>query len=223
MVRISLCKFGGSLLVAVGCLTGCDDRTPATDAATNGVVAVDGSEGALADEPTDPEVRAARDMRDLLDGGDELGALRAARNLMDSTNREVRAEVVGVFAWIGRSALPELTELANDETEDIRQSAMDGIEQALGEISGDNLKVLEVEKVLTGLKRTDQFESVFMALSGIDEAVALRFLARLITKNAGKPVAEAARDFYTHLSGGEIFDSVEATEKFIKEEKGSQK
>ena len=51
--------------------------------------------------------------QDAIDDGRDAIAMRHARELMDSTNAEVRLQAVEAFGWIGKYAVKELAELGD--------------------------------------------------------------------------------------------------------------
>lgn len=210
--------FSGAVLLIAGC-----DRQDGGQSAVDTVqpAVSTNSEETASEEVLSEDMKKAVKMRDALDDDNILEALKLARDLMGSKETAVRSEVVDVLSWIGRRALPELAEMAGDSDNGIRETAMTGLEQGLSEISGDNSKALAIEQVLPLLKRADQQEAVLMALNEIDEFVALRLLVKVISANKGTALEECARQSYTHVSGGEIFESAEVTEQFIKREKES--
>jgi len=66
---------------------------------------------------------AADKMRDLLDSGDERGAIVLARKLMESPDEDVRQAVVLVLGWVGLTGFSDLTQMLDDSSESVAADA----------------------------------------------------------------------------------------------------
>lgn len=169
-----------------------------------------------------PEEREAELMDELLGLDKTLEALRHARNLMDSTNAAIRVKAVEAFAWIGKRALPEITEMLNDQNPSVATEAMTAWEQAFAEIDGRHRMADIISRTVANLKNPDHVNSVLLHLSDIDQKVALPTLSAIIESNKGSFIEESAREVYVHLTGGEIYESLAATQKFLELEDSTE-
>ena len=202
-------------IVVVACLCSCSrevsEETPKGSVSqTNLTVSVGGAEISLS-----PEEREAELMDELIGMDKTLEGLRHARNLMDSTNVAIRVKVVETLAWIGKRALPEITEMMNDPSPEVAMEALTAWEQAFAEINGRHRIADLISRTVSELKNPDHVNAVLLHLSDIDQDVALLTLSTIIEGNKGRFVAESARETYTHLTGGEIYESLDSTRRFI--------
>ena len=191
--------------------------------ATNGVAAAgQPAKPAEPEKPMTAEEKEAAEMRDLLDAGETTAAIRHARNLMDSKDGRIRGQVLETLSWIGRRAMPEITEMINDADSGIAAEAISAWDQAFGEISGPNRQALAIAETVVKLKNPDHVNAIFMHCTELDESIALPMVAEVIEANSTNMVGECGRDIYKHLSGGDIFESLEATRKFLEAEKSAK-
>ena len=185
----------------------------ASAAATN-VVALATSEAAATNSVpavTPAEVMHIRACFDAIDNGRNAFAMRHARELMDSTNAEVRLVAIEAFGWIGRIAVNELAELMADEDEDVSSEAQRRWEMAFDEISSEVGKIQAIEKAAMLLKRQDPLEAVMMKLASIEDYDAVKLLCRIITSTNASPVAaEVARSEYASLAEEPFLDAKRA-------------
>ena len=165
------------------------------------------------------EEKEAAEMRDLLDDGQTLAALRHARNLIDSEEKSIRSLVLDTLAWIGRRALPEITEMINDSVPEIAEQALSAWEQAFAEVGGQNQKAAIIIETLPRLNKPHPVSAILQCASEFDEDVALQMLAQIIDSNSTNFVGECAREMYTHISGGEVYESREVTKRFCEQAK----
>lgn len=208
-----------AVMLALVAVCGCEKKTGA-DAKAEAAAATNAVEAAAAPAaPLTPEEREAAEMRDLLDDGQTQAAIRHARNLMDSESKQIRSQVLETLAWIGHRALPEITEMVNDANPDIAEEALSAWEQAFSEISGEHRQAAIIAETVPKLKNPDAVNAVLQHAADIGEHVALPMLSRIIDSNAADFRGESAREMYTHVSGGEIYESRAATQKFLEESK----
>ena len=212
--------------VIAATMAGCsreDGAAAGGNNATN-VVAAAGqpAKPAEPEKPMTAEEKEAAEMRDLLDAGETTAAIRHARNLMDSKDGRIRGQVLETLSWIGRRAMPEITEMINDADGGIAAEAISAWEQAFGEISGPNRQAIAIAETVVKLKNPDHVNAIFMHFTELDESVSLPMVAEIIEANSTNMVGECGRDIYKHLSGGEIFESLAATRKFLAAEKSGK-
>ena len=188
------------LLAAPGC-----GRGPAEDGGAGAPAATNVSEVAVKPATLTPEEKEAEKMRDLLDDGQEQAAIRLARNLMDSEDRKIRSQVLETLAWIGRRAIPEITEMINDADPDIAEEALSAWEQAFSEVGGEHRQAAVIAETLPKLRKPDPVNAILHHATEMDERTAMQMLAGIIDSNATNFVGECARDMYRHVSGGEIY------------------
>ena len=209
--------------LALAAVCGCEEKTGAPPPA-GGDVSTNAAETASAPSaPLTPEEKEAAEMRDLLDDGQTTAAIRHARNLMDSESRQIRSQVLETLAWIGHRALPEITEMVNDASPDIAEEALAAWEQAFSELSGDHRQAAAIVETVPKLRSPDAVNAVLQHAADFEEHVALPMLSQIIDGNAADFRGESAREMYTHVSGGEIYESRAATQKFLEESKTKSK
>lgn len=195
-----------SSALALSVVCGCEKNTDAEVPLQTDVVATNAVETAIVPSvPLTPEEREAAEMRDLLDDGQTLAAIRHARNLMDSENRQIRSQVLEVLAWIGHRALPEITEMINDTNPDIAEEAHSAWEQAFSEISGEHRQAAIIAETVPKLKNPDLVSAILLHATELEERIALPMLVKIIEANSTNFVGECARDMYKHVSGGEVY------------------
>ena len=169
--------------------------------------------------PLSAEEQEAELVDDLISRGKTLEALRHARNLMDSTNVNVRVRIVELLGWIGKRAIPEITEMMNDRSSTVSTEALTAWEQAFAEIDGRHRQtgiIIDTAKIL---KNPDHVNSILLHLSGIDQEVSLPALATFIESGKGTVASECARDIYKHITGGEVYESPDVTRIFLEKER----
>lgn len=162
------------------------------------------------------EEQAVLEMQDLLSDGKELSALRAARNLMDSENADTRSAVLEAFQWIGKRALPEITEMINDVNPHVSAEAIQAWEMAFGEIDGEHRKAFVIEESVVKLKRQDDIETILNHTSELELRIALPMLSRMIETHGATMIAECARENYLFLTDGEAYTSPDDTMRYLK-------
>lgn len=194
----------------------------ATNATSGAVAAAQPAKPAEPEKPMTAEEKEAAEMRDLLDAGQTTAAIRHARNLMDSKDGRIRGQVLETLSWIGRRAMPEITEMINDADAGIAAEAISAWEQAFGEISGPNRQAMAIAETVVKLKNPDHVNAIFMHSTELDESISLPMVAEVIEANSTNMVGECGRDIYKHLSGGEIFESLAATREFLAAEKSDK-
>lgn len=150
-----------------------------------------------------PEQEEVLEMRNLLDDDKTGLALRHARNLMDSSDREIREAVLETLQWIGHRALPEISEMLNDPDEQISADAMTAWELAFGEIDGDHQKAAVIKDSLLKVKNESAMQDILEHCSDIRLSIVLPILTEIIKSNNGTALAECARECYQSLIDGE--------------------
>ena len=207
--------------LAMAAVCGCGENPVADGNPSAGAVVATNVPPEAPAAPLTEEEKEAEKMRDLLDDGNTQAAIRLARNLMDSTNRRVRSQVLETLAWIGHRALPEITEMINDADPGIAEEALSSWEQAFSEISGEHRQAATIVETLPKLKKPDPVNAILMHATELDERVALPMLSQIIDANVNF-VGECAREMYSHITGGEIYESAEATRRYLEESKKAE-
>jgi len=145
---------------------------------------------------------------DAIDNGMNAFAMRHARELMCSTNEEVRLQAVDAFGWIGRFAVKELAEMMTDADQEVRSEAQRQWEMAFDEISSETVKMQEIERAVFALKDQNSLNVVMMKINNIEDYNAVRVLSSIITSTNASPVAaEVARSEYLSLAGEPFLDA----------------
>ena len=157
-------------------------------------------------------------MRKALDEGRELDALKCARSLMDSGVVDVRCAVLEVLGWIGKNALPEISEMLNDGEPTVCAEALHAWEMAYGELSSQRSQASAIEESVMKLRREDDINAILMHICEFDNNIALPLLSRIIENGKSSVVGECAREAYSHITGGCVYVSPEETAKFLKDE-----
>lgn len=161
-----------------------------------------------------PDEREAAVMRDLLDTGDEKGAIRKARELLGSDDADVRSKVVTTLGWIGVRALPELTQMLADEDETIAADALTQWKMAYDELADDLSKGELIVSAIGTMKKDTDMESLVMSLSQLQEDVAIRSLVQII-QGSNTVAAEVAREHYSFMTES-TYTSPEAAEMYLR-------
>jgi hypothetical protein len=182
-------------------------RKPAA-VATNAVQAAE--KGPMSDDE-----RKAREMRELLDSGDETKALRMARTLMHSPEDYVRSEVVTVIGWIGLKALPELTQMLGDKDEGIASEALSHWQTAVGEVEGEQDKADLLVAAITTMRKQEDMESLAMTFTQLPDALVVRSLVKIlqIDNEAASEMARQQYEFVTQTP----YTTPAAAEKWARE------
>ena len=200
-------------LVLAGCSEKADEKPTAPVAsakapakrstpATNNVSMAELFPGA-----TTNELAHMKACRDALDDGREALAMRHARELMDSTNSEVRLQAVEAFGWIGKYAIRELAEMMADADEEIRSEAQRQWEMAFDEFSSEVMKMQEIERAVSFVKSQLQVESIMMKLAELEDYNSVKVLSSIITSTNTSPIAaEVAREEYVSIANEPFLD-----------------
>ena len=178
------------------------------------------AEGEAFPGATSNELAHLRACLDALDAGRESLAMRHARELMDSTNVEIRLQAVSAFGWIGRFAVGELAEMMADDEEEVSSEAQRQWEMAFDEIPSEASKMHAIEKAAAALKKQHSLEAVMMKLASLEEHNAVKVLCNVITSTNAAPVAaEVAREEYVSLAGEPFVDArrAEQVAKILKD------
>lgn len=140
-------------------------------------------------------------MRGYLDDNDYDRAIVIARDLMDSKDVSVRGDVVLVFGWIGKRALPELTEMLRDPESEIAQDALVAWENACEDYPSEEIRADLVAKSVVNLEDAAIIDAMLMHLVSLDEQVSLGALQKIIVACAGRVPSSRAKEMYEHISG----------------------
>lgn len=141
-----------------------------------------------------PEEKEVLEMEALIEDDKTGLALRHARNLMDSRRKGIRASVLASLQWIGRRAMPEITQMMNDDDEEIATEAMSAWEMAFDEIDGDHRKATVIGETVVVLKKGEHIEMVLSKLDDVEPRIVLPLLDRLAVENVGTSLGECARE-----------------------------
>ncbi len=157
----------------------------------------------------------AEKLQDRLDSDDQAAVLVLARKLMLSKDVEVRSQVVGALGWIGIKALPELSALLSDESEEIVAEAFQRWKEAVDEVSDEAMKGQLLVAGMQALKGQDDLEACAMEFNSLPDDIAVRGLLTVI--QSSNPIAsEVARGHYAFVTGNAYTTPADA-EKWITE------
>lgn len=168
--------------------------------------------------PTDKKTLLA--VEKALEDENVEAARAVAGEALKATSAEVRSECVDMLGWFGEKTLAELTPFLSDPDKDVAENALSTWTRSLGEIEDETTRCRLVEGVMTALRDADALESLVMEVDDCDDALTMQLLVDLIGGN-NEVAAKVAREHY-EFKTGEEFTSVEAAEKWLKENKSEE-
>lgn len=167
------------------------------------------------DELTPEEQQRADAIQAAMDA-DDFKALQAEIDAAaNSTNAALRQTAVDALAWFGVKALPELTLFMADANDDVRNAACDAWTASISEIQDVNLRGSAVLSAMSVVHDRDQLDAMVMEINDMTNQQQLEILTQLI-EGKNKLAADAAKEHYEFVTG-EAYESVEAAEKWLKE------
>ena len=167
------------------------------------------------DEYTPEERKIADAIQAALDE-DDLKAMQASiEAAANSTNVLLRQAAVDALAWFGEKALPELTMFMADKDDDVRGAACDAWTMAVSTIENTEVRGAAVQAAMSVVYDRDRLDSMVMEINDMSNVQQLQILTQLI-EGDNKIAAEAAKEHYEFVTG-EAYESVEAAEKWLKE------
>jgi hypothetical protein len=167
------------------------------------------------DEYTPEERKIADAIQAALDD-DDLKAMQASiEAAANSTNVLLRQAAVDALAWFGEKALPELTMFMADKDDDVRGAACDAWTMAVSTIENTEVRGAAVQAAMSVVYDRDRLDSMVMEINDMSNVQQLQILTQLI-EGDNKIAAEAAKEHYEFVTG-EAYESVEAAEKWLKE------
>lgn len=213
---------GGLLASAVTCLfaIGCErmvEEPSARPLSARTQVVEKVQRARLPRPPRTVDGKKADEARACLDEGDVQKAMFLARGLIDSKEPDIRAEMVEIFSWVGKKALPELTEMLKDPDPDVAADALRGLEVAIDEISHDYSKSSAITNAVATLENPVVIDAILMHISSIDSMYALPALQGLVIQGRGKTYGECAKRMFEHLAG-EPWVSQDRTKQILRKE-----
>ena len=161
----------------------------------------------------DQKIMAAADAA--IDQDDLAAARSLAEKALASDNADLKEKVVDALGWFGESAMAELTQFMSDPNEEVAEKAVLHWKDALQEMDDDGNRAMAVSLALSVVKNKDVVEDVADELIGIDEAVALKVLAKVI-EGDNTVAADTARETYECITG-EKWAGVDAAKKWLQE------
>jgi hypothetical protein len=189
---------------------------PASRTATGGVGRATGAAtNAAPARARTPDERDADTMRALLDSGDEKGALKIARRLLDSEDADVRSRVLIVLGWIGLKALPELTQMLADKDDSVASDAFTQWKMAFEEIQEDDAKAELLVAAMGSMRHQEDMESLVMSVDQLKEDLAVAALVGII-QGENKVAGEVAREHYAFVTQSD-YTTPEAAAQWIQE------
>ena len=157
-------------------------------------------------------------MRSFLDENEDRTALELARQLMKSKDRAARLEVVAVLGWLGRRALPELTEMLADRDNFVQTLAQNNWSVAFDALSTDKEKAAAIRDAVGVLGDDPSVNEFLIKLCGLQSDSALSTLEEIIVGYNGKAASTQAKAMFEHLAG-EPWSSLGRTQKLSELEK----
>lgn len=207
-------KFGCAAAVVIAAVCGCQKESAVASVAP----------GAATNAPTivrkivlTADQRQLAEARSALDSEDYARALKLARGLLDTKEPEVLSDLVGIFGWIGRRALPELEELMANDDAGIRTAALQAWELAIEDISSESVRTMVLTNAVSKLNDPAVIDGALMHILNIRTDYALPALEGLATNRSLGAVSTCARAAFEHIAG-EPYSSPERTRRLIKDE-----
>lgn len=160
--------------------------------------------------------KLAEVVQEALDADDADKTIKAAVELMTSSNPEARSHAVDALGWFGLKALPELTMLMGDSNEDVAQNAINAWESGFSEIEEAQTRLKVSTMALNALSSKDALVSIGAQFSVAaseyideinDKAISqnrrvdvLQSLVDMIG-SSNKTLSEVGRDLYEEITG----------------------
>ena len=160
--------------------------------------------------------KLAEVVQEALDADDADKAIKAAVELMTSSNPEARSHAVDALGWFGLKAIPELTMLMGDSNEDVAQNAINAWESSFSEIEEAQTRLKVSTMALNALSSKDALVSIGAQFSVAaseyideinDKAISqnrrvnvLQSLVDMIG-SSNKTLSEVGRDLYEEITG----------------------
>lgn len=170
-------------------------------------------------------------VQEALDADDADKTIKAAVELMTSSNPEARSHAVDALGWFGLKALPELTMLMGDSNEDVAQNAINAWESGFSEIEEAQTRLKVSTMALNALSSKDALVSIGAQFSVAaseyideinDKAISqnrrvnvLQSLVDMIG-SSNKTLSEVGRDLYEEITGHNWINMDEA-ELYLKD------
>ena len=217
--------FTSLALLALGCDRGADPLSPAGVSTTNAVrssasdippVKLEPARNPPPEEELSPDMVCLRKAQKALDDEDILKAMSLSRGLMDSEDPSIRAELVDIFRWVGKKAMPELAELMKDKDATVASAALDAWEFALQEINYDFAKVAAITNIASVSENPVVIDAVLMHIIDVESRYSLPALEGLVVGFRGKACGQCAKRMFEYIAG-EPWASVERTKTILKE------
>lgn len=152
---------------------------------------------------------AAR-MQAAMDDGDREGALIFARQLMTVPDPAIRREALDMFRWLGPEALPELTRMLADPSEQLAQLALEAWQTSLGEITDHAGNVRAVADAIATIQDTSARHALMMQISLLPDEIAAKYYAGMLDAQ-DKEIVELAREYLTFMAQEPIETQADVT------------
>lgn len=130
---------------------------------------------------------------------DKEEVLRQGRLLVASPHADVRAEAVSALGWIGKAALPELSKMLTDTSEEVATDALDQWTMAVNEIEDDTQRGAMLAQGMRALSSEDALNGLALLFAQLPSDIALRSLATVIASD-NAAAATAAREQYAFMT-----------------------
>lgn len=177
---------------------------------------LDGVDRSMFARFSESDRKLAEAVQDALDADDADKTIKAATELMTSSNPDARSHAVDALGWFGLKALPELTMLMGDSNEDVAQNAVNAWESGFSEIEDIQTRLKFSAMALNALSSKDALESIGAQFSvaateymdevdgeaeSLDRRVdVLQSLVDMIG-SSNKSLSEVGRDLYEEITG----------------------
>jgi len=165
------------------------------------------------DEPLSPEDRRLLDAIDQAYDAEDLTSVRAlASRARSSPSRSVREAFIWALGWFGPNTLEDLMPFISDADEEIAKDAYAHWTEALQELDDEVKKVSFVERLMTEVTDKEMLDEIALEYLGIDDALAVQSLLRLINSETAE---RTAREIYEMVTG-EPYTTDEAAQNWIR-------
>lgn len=194
-------------------------KTPASSRAKPILIRSVDAEDAEDDDTRTPEERKlAEKIEKALEDEDFNLAISCAAEALVCKDSEIRQSMVDTLGWFGSRAIPELTPFLADSDEDIRDAAQMEWSNAISDVEDDTERVRIVELAMQALTNEGFLEELSNEYIGVDEAMAVESLLRVIESGGSEAGIAKAKETYEFVTGEEFTNRADA-ERWMTEQR----
>lgn len=169
-----------------------------------------------ADDAMAPEDRKRMDaISEALEEDSYFAVTALIPDVQNSTNAEVRSELVDALGSFGKKCLVELLPFMADPDPDVAENARDQWTMALSDVTSEKTKCKYIESAMAILTDEDALDSMMTELTDCDDRLAIQTIVNIVASGTPQAVA-AAKEQYEFITGDEYTD-VAAAEAWLQE------